>query len=64
MNNNYVRKDNKKQYITRKKILVLVIARFGVQLGQYFPNFSYFVDLFHEPFGGRNTIKYEKRGKY
>ena len=29
----------------------LVIARFRVQYGQYFPRFSYFADLFHEPLG-------------
>ena len=29
----------------------LVIARFRVQYGQYFPSFSYFADLFHEPLG-------------
>ena len=32
-------------------IYALVIARFGVQYGQYFPSFSYFADLFHEPLG-------------
>ena len=29
----------------------LVIAWFRVQYGQYFPSFSYFADLFHEPLG-------------
>ena len=29
----------------------LVIARFRVQYGQYFPSLSYFADLFHEPLG-------------
>ena len=29
----------------------LVIARFRVQYDQYFPSFSYFPDLFHEPLG-------------
>ena len=29
----------------------LVIARFRVQYGQYFPSFSYFADLFHKPLG-------------
>ena len=29
----------------------LVIARLRVQYGQYFPRFSYFADLFHEPLG-------------
>ena len=29
----------------------LVITRFRVQYGQYFPSFSYFTDLFHEPLG-------------
>ena len=32
-------------------IYALVIARFRVQYGQYFPSFSYFADLFHEPLG-------------
>ena len=29
----------------------LVIVWFRVQYGQYFPSFSYFADLFHEPLG-------------
>ena len=33
------------------KKYALVIARFRVQYGQYFPSFPYFADLFHEPLG-------------
>ena len=40
-------------------IYALVIARF--QYGQYFPSFSYFTDLFHEPL---SEYLYEKQGKY
>ena len=32
-------------------LLILLIARFRVQHYQYFPSFSYFADLFHEPLG-------------
>ena len=32
-------------------IYALVIAQFRVQYGQYFPSFSYFAYLFHEPLG-------------
>ena len=39
------------------KKYALVIARFRVQYGQYFPSFSYFADLFHEPLGERNKSK-------
>ena len=35
----------------------LVIARFWVQYGQYFPSCSYFADLFHEPLGEWNKNK-------
>ena len=35
----------------------LVIARFRLQHDQYFPNFSYFADLFHEPLGEWNNSK-------
>ena len=35
----------------------LVIARFRVQYDQYFPSFSYFADLFHEPLGEWNKSK-------
>ena len=35
----------------------LVIARFRVQHGQYFPSFSYFANLFHEPLGELNKSK-------
>ena len=30
----------------------LVITRFQVQYDQYYPSFSYFANLFHEPLGG------------
>ena len=39
------------------KKYALVIARFWVQYGQYFPSFSYFADLFHKPLGERNKSK-------
>ena len=39
------------------KKYALVIARFRVQYGQYFPSFSYFADLFHEPLGEGNKSK-------
>ena len=35
----------------------LVIVRFRVQYDQYFPSFSYFADLFHEPLGEWNSSK-------
>ena len=38
----------------------LVIARFRVQNGQYFPSFSYFTDLTRN----EETNKNEKQGKY
>ena len=41
------------------------MARFRVQYAVYFPSFSYFADLFHEPLGASKiTAKYEKQGKY
>ena len=39
------------RYFFRVSDKHLVIARFRVQYGQYFPSFSYFADLFHEPLG-------------
>ena len=41
----------------------LVIARFRVQYGQYFPSFSYFIDLFHEPLGEWNKSKIWEKWK-
>ena len=38
-------------YIYTYYTYALVIARFRVQYDQYFPSFSYFADLFHEPLG-------------
>ena len=38
-------------------IYALITARFRVQYGQYFPSFSYFADLFHEPLGEWNKSK-------
>ena len=35
----------------------LVIARFRVKYGQYFPSFSYFADLFLQPKGEWNKSK-------
>ena len=37
-------------YIVNKQY-GLVFARFRVQSDQYFPGFSYFAGLFHEPLG-------------
>ena len=51
-------RDKKLQYDISKYQLqkchryALVIARFRVQYGQYFPSFSYFADVFHKPLGG------------
>ena len=45
--------------LDKKCTYTLSIARFRAQYDQYFPSFSYFVNLFHEI-----TTKYEKRGKY
>ena len=39
------------------KKYALVIARFRVQYGQYFPSFSYFANLFHEPLVEPNKSK-------
>ena len=41
----------------------LVIARFRVQYDQYFPNFPYFADLFHQ-YTSKIKSKNEKGGKY
>ena len=38
-------------YFGYSVIYALVIAQLQVQYGQYFPRFSYFVDLFHKPLG-------------
>ena len=35
----------------KAKSYALAIARFRVQYDQYFPSFSYFADLLHEPLG-------------
>ena len=45
------------QYIYIICWYALVIARFRVQYDQYFPNFSCFAELFHEPLGESNNKK-------
>ena len=48
-----------------KIIYALVMARFRLQYGQYFPSFSYFADLFHKPLGERNKSKiWETRKRF
>ena len=37
--------------------MYIFIAQFSEQYDQYFPSFSYFADLFHEPFDGWNNSK-------
>ena len=46
-----LRYDISKYQLQKYQRYALVIARFRVQYGQYFPSFSYFADLFHEPLG-------------
>ena len=46
-----LRYDISKYQLQKYQRYALVIARFRVQYGQYFPSFPYFADLFHEPLG-------------
>ena len=47
-----LRYDISKYQLQKYQRYALVIARFRVQYGQYFPSFSYFADVFHKPLGG------------
>ena len=47
-----LRYDISKYQLQKYQRYALVIARFRVQYGQYFPGFSYFADVFHESLGG------------
>ena len=47
-----LRYDISKYQLQKYQRYALVIAWFRVQYGQYFPSFSYFADVFHEPLSG------------